>query len=67
MDQALSLYLIETVPVLDPESEAHALDLVTRRTCGRSRSRAGRAPLRNVRSRNCGDGKGEGALGVQIL
>jgi superfamily II RNA helicase len=29
MDQALSLYLLETIPLLDPESEAHALDLLT--------------------------------------
>jgi superfamily II RNA helicase len=29
MDQALSLYLIETIPLLDPESETHALDLLT--------------------------------------
>jgi hypothetical protein len=29
MDQALSLYLIETLPLLDPESETHALDLLT--------------------------------------
>jgi hypothetical protein len=29
MDQALSLYLFETIPVLDPESETHALDLLT--------------------------------------
>ena len=29
MDQALSLYLLETIPVLDPESETHALDLLT--------------------------------------
>jgi superfamily II RNA helicase len=29
MDQALSLYLLETLPLLDPESEAHALDLLT--------------------------------------
>jgi superfamily II RNA helicase len=29
MDQALSLYLLETICVLDPESETHALDLLT--------------------------------------
>jgi superfamily II RNA helicase len=29
MDQALSLYLIETIPLLDPASETHALDLLT--------------------------------------
>ena len=29
MDQALSLYLIETIPLLDPESETHALELLT--------------------------------------
>jgi superfamily II RNA helicase len=29
MDQALSLYLLETILVLDPESETHALDLLT--------------------------------------
>jgi hypothetical protein len=29
MNQALSLYLLETIPLLDPESEAHALDLLT--------------------------------------
>jgi hypothetical protein len=29
MDQALSLYLLETIPVLDPDSETHALDLLT--------------------------------------
>jgi hypothetical protein len=29
MDQALSLYLLETISVLDPESETHALDLLT--------------------------------------
>ncbi|HET8646492.1 MAG TPA: DUF3516 domain-containing protein, partial [Vicinamibacteria bacterium] len=29
MDQALSLYLIETLPLLDPDSETHALDLLT--------------------------------------
>ena len=29
MDQALSLYLIETVPLLDPDAETHALDLLT--------------------------------------
>jgi superfamily II RNA helicase len=29
MDQALSLYLIETLPLLDPESDTHALDLLT--------------------------------------
>jgi len=29
MDQALSLYLLETIPLLDPESETHALDLLT--------------------------------------
>ncbi len=29
MDQALSLYLLETLPLLDPESETHALDLLT--------------------------------------
>ncbi len=29
MDQALSLYLLETLPLLDPASEAHALDLLT--------------------------------------
>src|SRR5262249_13617162 len=26
MDQALSLYLLETIPLLDPDSETHALD-----------------------------------------
>jgi superfamily II RNA helicase len=29
MDQALSLYLFETIPLLDPEAETHALDLLT--------------------------------------
>jgi superfamily II RNA helicase len=29
MNQALSLYLFETIPLLDPESETHALDLLT--------------------------------------
>jgi hypothetical protein len=29
MDQALSLYLLETIPLLDPESETHGLDLLT--------------------------------------
>jgi superfamily II RNA helicase len=29
MDQALSLYLLETVPLLDPESESYELDLLT--------------------------------------
>jgi hypothetical protein len=29
MDQALSLYLLETIPLLDPGSETHALDLLT--------------------------------------
>ena len=29
MDQALSLYLLETIPLLDAESETHALDLLT--------------------------------------
>jgi superfamily II RNA helicase len=29
MDQTLSLYLLETIPLLDPESETHALDLLT--------------------------------------
>ena len=29
MDQALSLYLLETIPLLDPDSETHALDLLT--------------------------------------
>jgi len=29
MDQTLSLYLIETLPLLDPEAETHALDLLT--------------------------------------
>jgi hypothetical protein len=29
MDQALSLYLIETIPLLDPESPDYALDLLT--------------------------------------
>src|SRR5262249_46367181 len=29
MDQALSLYLLETVPLLDPLSETFALDLLT--------------------------------------
>jgi superfamily II RNA helicase len=29
MDQALSLYLLETIPLLDPLSETHALDLLT--------------------------------------
>jgi superfamily II RNA helicase len=29
MNQALSLYLLETIPLLDPESETHALDLLT--------------------------------------
>jgi superfamily II RNA helicase len=29
MDQALSLYLLETIPLLDPDSETHALDVLT--------------------------------------
>jgi superfamily II RNA helicase len=29
MDQALSMYLLETLPLLDPESEAYALDMLT--------------------------------------
>jgi len=29
MDQALSLYLIETLPLLDPDAETHALDVLT--------------------------------------
>jgi superfamily II RNA helicase len=29
MDQALSLYLLETIPLVDPESESYALDLLT--------------------------------------
>jgi Domain of unknown function (DUF3516) len=29
MDQALSLYLIETIPLIDPVSETYALDLLT--------------------------------------
>jgi superfamily II RNA helicase len=29
MDQTLSLYLLETIPLLDPESETYALDLLT--------------------------------------
>ena len=29
MDQALSLYLLETIPLLEPDSETHALDLLT--------------------------------------
>ena len=29
MDQALSLYLIDTIPLLDPDAESHALDLLT--------------------------------------
>jgi superfamily II RNA helicase len=29
MDQALSLYLLETLPLLDPDSETHALDVLT--------------------------------------
>jgi hypothetical protein len=29
MDQTLSLYLLETIPLLDPESPDHALDLLT--------------------------------------
>jgi superfamily II RNA helicase len=29
MDQTLSLYLLETIPLLDPLSETHALDLLT--------------------------------------
>jgi hypothetical protein len=29
MDQALSLYLLETIPLLDPESPDYALDLLT--------------------------------------
>jgi superfamily II RNA helicase len=29
MDQALSLYLLETIPLLDPDSPSHALDLLT--------------------------------------
>src|SRR6185503_15731327 len=33
MNQALSLYLLETIPLLDPESETHALDLLTLVEC----------------------------------
>ena len=29
MDQTLSLYLIEAIPLLDPDAETHALDLLT--------------------------------------
>ncbi len=29
MDQALSLYLLETIPLLDPDSPTYALDLIT--------------------------------------
>ncbi|PYQ49654.1 MAG: DUF3516 domain-containing protein, partial [Acidobacteria bacterium] len=29
MDQALSLYLLETIPLLEPDSEAHALGVLT--------------------------------------
>jgi superfamily II RNA helicase len=29
MDQALSLYLLETIPLLEPESETYSLDLLT--------------------------------------
>ena len=29
MDQALSLYLIEAIPALDPDAESHAFDLLT--------------------------------------
>ncbi len=29
MNQALSLYLLDTLPLLDPQSESHALDLLT--------------------------------------
>ena len=29
MDQTLSLYLLETIPLLDPEADAHDLDLLT--------------------------------------
>jgi superfamily II RNA helicase len=29
MNQALSLYLLEVIPLVDPESETHALDLLT--------------------------------------
>jgi hypothetical protein len=29
MNQALSLYLFETIPLLDPDSQTHALDLLT--------------------------------------
>jgi superfamily II RNA helicase len=29
MDQTLSLYLIETIPLLDPDAETHALDVLT--------------------------------------
>ncbi|HEY7514770.1 MAG TPA: DUF3516 domain-containing protein, partial [Vicinamibacteria bacterium] len=29
MDQTLSLYLLETIPLLDPDSETHGLDLLT--------------------------------------
>ncbi|MCY4120337.1 MAG: DUF3516 domain-containing protein, partial [Acidobacteria bacterium] len=29
MDQTLSLYLIETIPLLEPDGETHALDLLT--------------------------------------
>ncbi len=33
MDQALSLYLFETLPLLDPDSETHALDLLSLVEC----------------------------------
>ncbi len=29
MDQTLSLYLLETIPLVDPDAETHALDLLT--------------------------------------
>jgi superfamily II RNA helicase len=29
MDQTLSLYLLETIPLLEPQAESHALDLLT--------------------------------------
>ncbi len=29
MDQTLSLYLLETIPLLDPEAPDYALDLLT--------------------------------------
>ena len=29
MDQALSLYVLETIPRLEPDAETHALDLLT--------------------------------------